>query len=1254
MTAWTNEQLEAITEKDCNLLVAAAAGAGKTAVLVERIIKKITDPKYPVDIDKLLVVTFTNAAAAEMRERIAFAVSKALEETPGAQNIQRQLTLLNKAHITTIHSFCLEIMRSNFQHINIDPNFRIADETEATLMKLEVLNRLFEDIYENESPDQDFFNLLECYGGNRDDQALQDMVLNLYRFIQSNPWPEKWLEEMTESFNTFKDADFGATPWGKVLLHTIDEELSGVRDMMLAGVKILTGVKGLEKNLAIFQEDIFRIEGLLKLCQENAMGKWDVLYTEMQNIKYARLSPVGKNGDQEKHEKAKKIRDVMKERIKKIGEELCTSGSQEIGQDLRALYPLMKRLRELVSEFGARYSAKKSRKGVVDFNDLEHFCLEILASMGENGEIKPSAQALAYRDRFEEVLVDEYQDSNLVQESIIKMISRGDTGRPNVFMVGDVKQSIYRFRQAKPELFLEKYNSYSSTKGHPFRKIQLYKNFRSRQEVVHGVNFLFKQIMSASVGELDYTDDEALYPGAVFAGCEGKGVETGGAVELHLMETENKKDYQEGKAPTNQEIDEEADEDLDGEEEMLDKIQWEARLVAKRIQELVQSSEQGSTFSVWDKKAGTYRPVEYRDMVILLRATRKWADVFSEELSNQGIPAFADTGTGFFKSVEIQVMLSLLQVIDNPCQDIPLLGVLRSPLVSLTTDELTELRLSDRKGTIYDALQALGDNSQSSGAKKAARFLQQLYKWRHISRYLSADRLIWRLYQETGYYSLVGAMPLGEQRQANLRILFERARQFESTSYKGLFNFINFVDKLKSSQGDMGAAKILGENNNVVRIMSIHKSKGLEFPVVILSGCGKKFNLQDLSGKILLHQDLGFGPDLVDHKLRLSYPSHPKLAIREKVRRETLSEEMRILYVALTRAKEKLIITGTVSKLEKALGKWGGSASFEGNKLPSYEILKSDKYLDWLGPALLRHRDGSKLREMAGLERELEGCLIDDVSLWDIKAWTKGDVLTSTHNPKQEENQFIQWLDSLEREEEGYFSEVLAKRLNWEYGYQRVSKVPAKVSVTELKRWFEEELTEETCPFPENPVTLVKKPMFLQERKGLSRAEAGTIIHFVMQHLDYQREDIEGQLQEMLEKDLLTKEQMDSVDAAKIRGFLTSPLGKRLLASESVYREVPFFMEIPCRELYPDLEDSTCREETILLQGVIDCYFVESDGMVLLDYKTDYLTMGEKETVRDRYRMQLSYYARALEMLTGKQVKEKYIYLFWTGEALEY
>lgn len=1252
-TNWTGEQWDAITEKDCSLLVAAAAGAGKTAVLVERIIRKITDPGNPVDIDRLLVMTFTNAAAAEMRERIAEAISAVLEKNPGSKNIQRQLTLLNKASITTIHSFCLEVVRSNFQIINIDPGFRITDETEAALMRLEVLNELFEDQYEKENENDDFFDLLECYGGNRDDQALQDMVLNLYSFVQSSPWPEKWLNEMTESFNAPEGLDFGETPWGRVLINSAALELEGLIKMMARAADVLKYAAGLEKYLNVFFEDLSGLGALLKACTDKSGTKWDAVYGALQNLEFKRLPSAGKYADSEKQEYVKKIRDDVKARIKKIKEKIFTAASAETVNDMKAMYPMMKCLAGLVSDFGKRYSAKKSQKSVVDFNDLEHFCLEILAEQDENGEIRPSRAALGYRERYAEILVDEYQDSNLIQEIIINMVSRADTGKPNVFMVGDVKQSIYRFRQARPELFLDKYGSYSMEKGNPYRKILLFKNFRSRKEVVDAVNFIFKQIMSVSVGELDYNDTEALNPGAVFTENDRETSVAGGEAELHLIQTGGSGDIiSEGETAGEEQ---ESGEEQPDDEEMLDSIQCEARLAAKIIRELVQPDNQGREFCVFDKGRKEYRKADYRDIVILLRTMRNWSDVFMEELAAQGIPAFADTGAGFFKTAEVQVILSLLQIIDNPLQDIPLLSVLRSPIVSFTTDELAELRLADRKASLYNALQALAGGSESPAAKKAALFLNDLQRWRDMSLYMATDQMLWQLYNETGYFGTVGAMPAGEQRQANLRILFERARQFEETAYKGLFNFINFVDKLKSSKGDMGSAKILGENDNVVRIMSIHKSKGLEFPVVILSGCGKKFNLQDMNKSILLHQELGLGPDVVDHRRRLSYPSVPKQAIREKLKAETLSEEMRILYVALTRAREKLIITGSVSDVRKAAAKWARCAGVRENKLPAYEMLKGGRYLDWIGPALLRHKDCGDFRESAGMGSEFRGLLIENPSVWNIRIWNKSDVLGGKSAKEHDESQFIRWLDGLETAGEADdIPEEIVRRLSWEYPYQKTSKVPAKVSVTELKRRFDAEVLDETGAFSNHLPPLVRKPLFLEEKRGLSAAEAGTVLHLVMQRLNYKQDDIKAQIDEMVAKDLLTEQQAQSVDPDKIKRFLESPLGIRLLASESVSREVPFNMEIPCHELYPDMQEEAYQGETLLLQGVIDCYFEEPDGIVLLDYKTDYAPADRVETIRERYRLQISYYARALEMLTGKKVKERYIYLFWNGEVLEF
>jgi ATP-dependent helicase/nuclease subunit A len=1246
-TRWTCEQMEAITENGCNLLVAAAAGAGKTAVLVERIIRKITDRENPVDIDNLLVVTFTNAAAAEMRERIADAISMCMEKEPAAGRIQRQLALLNKACITTIHSFCLDVIRSNIGSIELDPGFRIANETEAALMKLEAANELFDEQYEKEG-NSDFFNLLECYGNNRDDQPLQDMVLSLYDFIQSSPWPEKWLDGVTESFSGDGKPDFAETVWGSVLLDSVIQELEGLRDMLAEAVEILNSAPGLEKYKTVFIEDLGSIDRLLRLVPQT----WDSYYAAFRDYQFSRLPAAGKDADKAKQEYVKRIRDDVKAEIKKIKERVFAGNSDETFRDLKAMYPLMKSLAQLVKGFSAIYAAKKSKKSLVDFNDLEHFCLRILSEEGEDGSIRPSKSALGYRERFNEILVDEYQDSNMVQEIIINLISRDDSTSPNVFMVGDVKQSIYRFRQAKPELFLDKYNSYSVEKGSAHRKILLFKNFRSREQIIHSVNYIFSRIMSIKAGELDYDAGEALNPGAVFSDSTHTDSITGGRVELHIIQTggNDASSFKEDSGIEEKDTAEGSEES----EEMLDSIQSEASFAAKRIKELLMPDEQGRSFYIYDKGRKEYRKAEYRDIVILLRTTRNWSEVFLEELTACGIPAFADTGTGFFKTPEVQVAVSLLKIIDNPLQDIPLLSVLRSPIVSFTTGELAELRLADRKGTLFEALQALAESGEGALPQKAGTFLRDLQRWRDMSLYMSTDRLLWQLYNETGYYGLVGAMPAGQQRQANLRILFERARQFENTSYKGLFNFINFIDKLKVSRGDMGGAKILGENDNVVRIMSIHKSKGLEFPIVILSGCGKRFNMQDMNKSILIHQELGFGPDFVDISRRFSYPSPAKQAVREKIRAETLSEEMRILYVAMTRAREKLIITGTVNDISKALEKWTRPAGTAGGKLPVHYVLKGQSYMDWIGPALLKHKDGGVLRHIAGLGAGFEEFLAEDPSEWDIRLWNKSDLFNEKKAEKQQDSNFIKWLESLDTEDKNEFSDEIAKRLDWEYWYARISKVPAKVSVTELKRRLYTELSDEAGTFPEYLPVLVKKPRFLEGEKGISAAEAGTVMHFVMQHIDFRDPDIETQIKEMISKDLLTEKQALSVDIQRIRRFLKSRLGMRMLASDSINREVPFNIEIPCSELYRNIDDEECRSETLLLQGIIDCFFEDDDGIVLIDYKTDYVPAGGADSIRDRYRLQMEYYSRALEKLTGKRVKEKYIYLFYNGETLEF
>jgi ATP-dependent helicase/nuclease subunit A len=1263
---WTKEQQQAIITRHCNLLVAAAAGSGKTAVLVERIIKIITNEETPVDIDRLLVVTFTNAAAAEMRERIGDAIAKALDKNPNSKVLQRQLTLLNKASITTMHSFCLNVIRNNFHRIDLDPNFRIADGTEEALLKNETLQELFEERYaENEEiPNAEFLRLVESYGGGREDLKLQEIVLNLYQFVISGPWPKKWLNDMSEEFNTGEDFDFGKSKWGEVIIESIKIDLLGARGLINKCIDMVKDSAGLESYLETLKTDLNYVNYLFSLCDSS----WEDIYKGFTESDFEKLKSPGRKAeyDKELSEKIKEFRNKkIKPAVNNIKKDSFRFEPKEIGIKLRELYPVMKCLAELVLQFHEKYNIKKRERGLLDFSDLEHLALSILTTTDENGETVPSETALEFRKYFDEVLVDEYQDSNSVQEVLINMVSRRLAENPNVFMVGDIKQSIYRFRQAEPGLFLNKYESYSREEGSDNRVITLYKNFRSRKEVIDGVNFIFKTVMSKTVGELEYTDEEALNLGADYKVSEGFEAITGGPVELHLIEKVESTEAE----GYGEEEEEKSVEEGESQEEDLDNIQLEARVAAKRIKELM-SEEAGKRFKVFDKSTESYRPVQFRDIVILLRATKDYAPIFVEELGSEGIPVYADTGSGYFDTIEIRTMMSLLQIIDNPLQDIPLIAVLRSPVFSFTPEELIDIRLMDKKLPFYQAIKkyALEPSEKMEEAlnKKTVEFLKTLELWRNKALHMPIDELIWYLYTDTGYYGYAGAMPGGVQRQANLRILFERARQFEQTSYRGLFNFVNFINRLRTSSGDMGSAKILGENEDVVRIMSIHKSKGLEFPVVILAGAGKNFNLMDVNRSILFHQELGIGPDYVDPERRISYPTIVKLALRRKIKLETLSEEMRILYVAFTRAKEKLIITGSVKKLKAACAKWWSNTEKNSNKVPEYSILKGRSYLDWIGPAVAKHMDGKEIRDYAGVEDYETGTLIKDSSQWITRMWNKWDIIVDKDNlpvDKTEDQKLS--CDHLEKlvddKPTSAYKEEIHRRLSWQYKFMEASKIPAKFSVTELKRLANETIKDSLTT---NMFTskLLKKPKFLEEKKGLTGAERGTIVHFVMQHLDLRMvadyNAISDQIRRMVKKEQLTEEQAKSVNIKSITRFFNSPLGSRMLSvkdfDRDLRREIPFYMKLKSTEVYEELPKELYEDEITLLQGVIDCYFREKDGIVLVDYKTDYATEENLAEIKERYEKQIYYYEEALRRITGETVKEKCIYLFSNGEIIRY
>ena len=1249
-TKWTEDQLKAITTRECNLLVAAAAGSGKTAVLVERIIRIITNENNPIDIDRLLVVTFTSAAAAEMRERIADAISKALEVNPNSKVLQRQLTLLSRANITTMHSFCLDVIKNYYHIINLDPTFRIADETENTLLKLEVINDMFEDYYESE--DEDFRNLIEAYSTSKDDEKLKNIVLDLYRFSMSGPWPEKWLKDSAESFNIETIEELNKTAWIQILKENIYIEVSGYIRTLEKAIELINDTDGLEPYLQTFNDEL----NMFKSIIESLNYGIEEIYKEISSVNFGRLKSVKKDkvSDIDVLEVVKSIRDSIKKKSVKLIEDSFSISIEEALEGIKNSYPYMKMLSKLTLDFIDRFKIKKRERNLLDFNDLEHLCLKILINYDEEGNIIPSSVSEGFREYFDEVLVDEYQDSNNVQEAIIDLVSRKSLENPNVFMVGDVKQSIYRFRQAKPELFLDKYNRYPLEEGSLNRKIQLYKNFRSREEVISGVNYIFKEVMSKTVGELEYTDDEALNLGANYKENEDENTIIAGPIEIHILDKSGNKDSLEEDKIEEVNLGEEVKE----EEEDVDAITLEARIVAKRIKELLNPDfNTGKIYKVLDKETGEYRPLKYKDIVILLRATKNWSEIFLEELGYEGIPIYADTGTGYFETIEIRTIMSLLKIIDNPMQDVPMISVLRSPLVSFNAEELGDIRLLNKEKYFYEIIKEVSEDQYEVNEElksKCKIFINNIEKWRKKAIYTPIDEFIWYLYMDTAYYGYVGAMPNGKLRQANLKILFQRAKQFEQTSFKGLFNFINFINKLRSSSGDMGSAKVLGENEDVVRIMSIHKSKGLEFPVVFTSGFGKQFNLMDLNKSILYHDDLGFGPDYVDLEKRISYSTLAKEAIKKKILFETLSEEMRILYVAFTRAKEKLIITGATKNLEKSISRWMSAAALDREIVPASEVLKGKSYLDWVGMALCKHRDGEKLREFIGANNS---GVVNDFSTWKVKMWSKSDLIVEKDEVAVDE---INEDDLFIKKEVDRIDEEIKRRLDYKYYYKSAEGLPSNVSVSDLKRSLYEHEDDDVITVNIFRDKEVLKPKFLQEKRGLSASERGTAVHFIMQKLSLDkvstREEIKNQIENMKDYNLLSEEEVKAVERTNFLGFFKSELGKRMMNAYNegnlLKRELPFYTEISSLEIDNTLEKEKYTNEKVRLQGIIDCIFEENNEIVLLDYKTDYVVEGMEEEVIDKYRIQLKYYKDAVEKITGKKVKESYLYLFGLNKAV--
>ncbi|ENY8694025.1 TPA: helicase-exonuclease AddAB subunit AddA [Clostridioides difficile] len=1270
---WTKEQLEVIESRECNLLVAAAAGSGKTAVLVERIIQMITSRENPIDIDKLLVVTFTNAAASEMRERIGDAIGKALDENPENKHLQNQLVLLNKSSITTIHSFCLDVIKSNFHRINLDPNFRIGDQTECAILKQEAIEEVFEDLYEER--DEGFLNLVESYAERGGDKEVQDIILGIYSFAMASPEPKKWLIDSAERFNIDENFDFSQSIWARAILDTVKIEINGLCLNMERALKEVESIEELETFAEKLSVEYKKIADISQACNKS----WDEAYKKMASMSFEnyvkgvkRISKDAPSYIKESKEKAKTIRDKTKKSLESIVSATFNKDNDSIREEIKYLYNIVKPISSVVLRFEEEYSNKKREKGIIDFNDIEHFALNILTDIDEKGNIVPSDIAVGYRNKFYEIFIDEYQDSNLVQEVLLKAVANTET--PNRFMVGDVKQSIYRFRQAKPELFLQKYNNYNDKKGSSHRKIMLYKNFRSREEVVDAVNYIFENIMNENIGEIEYTEKERLNLGANFNVDTDEKSIIGGATEIHLIQKDNKLD---------DDIINDKDDRINNkeneieEEEKLDNIQLEARMVGNIIKDLMKVNEDGKIQKVYDKGIDGYRPVKFRDIVILLRATSAWAPVFADELMNMDIPTYADVGVGYFDTIEIKTILSLLQIIDNPMQDIPLISVLKSPIFGFTPEDLIDIRVQSKDKIFYEVLKSTAEydgftDSQNETESefipseecinKSKDFLIKLKEFKEKSMYMSTDEFIWYLYTRTGYYAYVGALPGGSQRQANLKVLFERAKQFEETSLKGIFNFVNFIEKLKKSSSDMGSAKTLGENANVVRIMSIHKSKGLEFPVVICSAMGKNFNTQDFKKSILYHHNLGYGPQFVDYERRISFPSIAKEALKSKINIENLSEEMRVLYVAFTRAKEKLIITGSTRNIQDSIKRWSnGIESLD--TISQYEILKGKNFLDWIMPCVLRHRDLSNLLEEVGLDAVFN---VEHNSKWYGKLWNKNDILVEKKSDEEKESieEILEKID-VDSPDSDYYSEI-EKKLNYIYPYEFSTRKPATISVTEIKKIqnnYEEELI--NTIFEQK--VILKKPLFIQneeEREKISGTERGTIVHLVMEVLDLKNvssvNDIKSQIRGFVSKGIITEKQASIVNPYKIYKFFASNIGKRMLNAEIINREKSIYAQVNMKDIYiyekliNNDDKKLYDNESVMLRGIVDAYFEEDNQIVLVDYKTDFVNEENINQIIEKYKKQLDLYADIIETLTGKSVKEKCIYLFGVDEAVCY
>lgn len=1235
---WTPAQKNAIDTRDCNVLVSAAAGSGKTAVLVERIISMITDPDKNIDIDRMVVVTFTKAAAAQMKDKIRKALDSMLDENPGDVNLLRQITLLNNAQITTIDSFCLWIIRNHFPEVNLDPGFRIMDEGEKKLIENDVLEDVLEEFYAE--ADEEFFNLVDAFGMGRDDSGLVSIIDKIYRFSRSNPWIDEWFDECMLVY----DDETYDNPAIKELYDSIKNALLDYRDKYNRLVDICSEPAGPAAYTSALQSDLLGINEMINSPDFGELGRRIRIFS-FETL--SRKKDAGADPDIKEYVKGQ--RKLFKDYIGRLNDKIFLKDDDGIFEDMQGAGIQIRTLLKVAKVYAKRVSEVKREKGIIDFNDMEHLALSILVKK-EDGKLVYTETADKLADRFEEILIDEYQDSNQLQEVILNAVSKTKLSgvNNNIYMVGDVKQSIYKFRLACPELFIEKYDTYGETGDNV--RIELQKNFRSRENVLECANDVFSHIMNKNFSGIGYDESVRLNAGFPYPEYSDSnyGDEVNKSTDVILISSEN--------------------------EEEATTRELEADRLAKLVEGLVSSG-----VNVYDADENVYRPAEYRDIVILTRSVTGWADTFADALMDRGIPAYTDSSTGYFSVREIQVILSMLTIVDNPVQEISLAAVMMSYFGGFTAAELGMVRKLGREyvdtnvhNNLYEHLKAVAvlgeagkvqepDVKQLSG--KCALFLAKLTEYRDKSSVESLYDLCWEIIYDSGYYDYVGTMPAGAQRQANLNVLLERAAGYGKSSYSGLFNFLRYIERLKKFDEDFAEGAASLDNENLVRIMSIHKSKGLEFPIVILAGAHKSINFMDATAPVLVDQNLGIAVDYVDLERRTKTPTIIKGAMARRIVRESIAEEERLLYVAMTRAREKLIITGVVKDADKTLDKYRAkSEELATDGTLSYADSENIKnYLDMIMPVCLMDSDKLKgsFKVMVDAVEDSEADAAETGNGFETGNVTDTDAVKAGEAPDGNNEAGYPSLDELPEyvpadNASGRMKLTVSqlKAMQAEDNSEENAYMDDSVKEAFEKEAYDEQAADngnrdgqtdsETIAEPSNSII----PKFISgEEVQLAANERGSAYHRVMECLDYSvsvnLEGVKADIERMLETGKMNELQVKSVNPWDINTFVQSDTGRRVANAVncgSVRREQPFVFEY----------------EGQLIQGIIDLYFEEDGEFVLVDYKTDRVMKGEageKELVR-RYAIQLDYYAKALTQLTGKKVKEKIIYSFALGKEL--